>query len=245
MIEKTEALDTYTLKEFGHYDFYRAINRKGLMYHEVVIEAGFNPNSFNTLSSIGKDLHWNAEKTFLEHTRNQNCKSFYEVRRNGDNTIIVDEKFKNLSNGADLFTYLRSDIKIINIDYYLGSSSGNALDHSTREYQREGVALFLVSVKANKPQLVDYHVPHERNIFILDPENFAAFMGYRGKIYDDFKESVNLTKDAIINKEEARIILKEKAIENFKIIKNDQNHLNYSTKEFKNTIDEIKSQKAQ
>ena len=245
VIEKTEAPDTYTLKEFGHYDFYKTINRKGLMYHEVVIKAGFNPNTFNTLSSIGKNFHWNAEKTFLEHTRNQNCKSFYEVRRNGDNTIIVDEKFKNLPNGADLFTYLRSDIKIINIDYYLGSSSGNALDHSTREYQREGVALFLVSVKANKPQLVDYHVPHERNIFILDPENFAAFMGYRGKIYDDFKESVNLTKDAIINKEEARIILKEKAIENFKIIKNDQNHLNYSTKEFKNTIDEIKSQKAQ
>ena len=232
VLKLNQAPDTFTLKEFGHYDFFKAINRRGIMYPEVIIKAGLNPNSSNTLSAIGKDFHWNAEKIFLKHTRNQNCKSYYEVNKNGDNSIIIDEYFKKLSINAEFFAHIRSDIKIANFDYYLGASKKHAYDHSTRGYQGEEKALFLISVKINEPQPVEYQVPHERNIFILDPNNFAQFMGYQGDTLEEFMETVNLAKKAIYN-EGAREILKEKAVESIEVIKNNQNDLNYSTKEFK------------
>ncbi|UCD00441.1 MAG: hypothetical protein JSV23_05985 [Promethearchaeota archaeon] len=56
-------------------------------------------------------------------------------------------------------------------------------------------------------------------------------MGYKGNTYDKFMETVDLAKTAIHN-DEAREILKEKAIESIETIKNDQNDLHYSTKEF-------------
>ncbi|MFX0001518.1 MAG: hypothetical protein ACFE9Q_15815 [Candidatus Hodarchaeota archaeon] len=218
-------------KEIGHFDFFKAINRRGIMYPEVLIEAGLDPNSSNTLSPIGKNFHWNAEKIFMEHTRDHNCQSFYDVNENGDIAIIIDENFKNLSNNAGFFAHIRPDIKIINVDYYLGASMEHARDYSIRGYQGKKKTLFLVSLKANEPQSVDYIAQDDHNIFILDPNNFALFMGYQGETYDDFMESVNLAKKAIYD-EDAREILKEKAVENIEVIKNDQSDLNYSTKEF-------------
>ncbi|MEE9378832.1 MAG: hypothetical protein V3V33_12445 [Candidatus Lokiarchaeia archaeon] len=173
----------------------------------------------------------------MKHTRNHNCNSFYEVNENGDNSILIDEYFKELSNNADFFAHIRSDIKIINVDYYLGVSISHARDHSTRGYQDEGKALFLVSVKANEPQPIKYQAPHDNNIFILDTENFAQFMGYQGDIYHEFMETVDLAKKAIYD-EDAREILKEKAVESISVIKNDKNHFNNSTKEFVELIKE-------
>lgn len=69
-------------------------------------------------------------------------------------------------------------------------------------------------------------------------------MGYEGKIYDDSKESVDLARNAIYNSE-AREILIEKAIENIEYIKDNQNNLNHSTKEFIKAFKDNQLEKSQ
>jgi len=53
-------------------------------------------------------------------------------------------------------------------------------------------------------------------------------MGYQGDTCDEFMETVDLARKAIYD-EDAREILKEKAVESISFIKN---HLDNSTKEF-------------
>ena len=62
-------------------------------------------------------------------------------------------------------------------------------------------------------------------------------MGYQGDIYHEFMETVDLAKKSIYD-EDAREILKEKAVESISVIKNDKNHLDNSTKEFVELIKE-------
>jgi hypothetical protein len=226
------------LQNCNHVDFLSALRGKEpkVSFNRFIEYAGFTPHDFNALSPVGSNFHWTAERVFLEHTRSNNCNSFYEVKGNGDNSIIVDENFKNLSNGADLFSQLRPDIRIVNFDYFLGNTEKNKNDHSQRNYQGEGVALCLIPLTANKPQMLENNIPHSRNVFILNPKGFAAFMGYKGEIYEKFVESVELARKAIYD-EDTREILYEMRVEAFNAIKSNENDLNYSTKEFKHFLD--------
>lgn len=208
-------------------------------FNRFIEYAGFTPHDFNALSTVGNNFHWTAEKIFLEHTRNRNCKSFYEVKGNGDNSIVVDKNFVDLSNGANLISHLRPDIKVINFDYFLGNTDKNKSDHSQRDYQGEGKALFLIPLNANELQMIENDAPYNRNVFILNPEGFAALMGYKGEIYNIFMESVRLAKKSIYD-EDSREILSEMKVEAYTAIKSNVNDLNYSTKEFKNFLNKQK-----
>ncbi len=112
-------------------------------------------------------------------------------------------------------------------------------DHSQKNYQGEGVALCLIPLNANEPQDIDQDVPHSKNVFVLNPKGFAAFLGYKDEICDGFIESVQLARKAIYD-EDAREILYEMRMEAFEALKNNENGLNYSTKEFKKFRDKQK-----
>lgn len=226
------------LQNSNHLDFLSALRGKDpkVSFNRFIEYAGYTPHDFNVLSPVGNNFHWTAERIFLEHTRSQNCTSFYEVKGNGDNSIIVDENFKKLSNSADLFSQLRPDIKVVNFDYFLGNTEKNKADHSQRDYQSEGVALCLIPLTANKPQMLEINVPYSRNVFILNPKGFAALIGYKGEAYKKFIESVELAKKSIYD-EDSREILSEMKVEAYTAIKSSENDLNYSTKEFKNLFD--------
>ena len=101
------------MKKFGHYDFYKAIYRRDLSYFKIIEESGLNPNFRDRLSTIGNNFHWIAEKIFLIHTKNKGCTAFYEVRKNSDNSILVNVNFQKLSALADIFSALKPDVKII------------------------------------------------------------------------------------------------------------------------------------
>ena len=232
VIDKNQTPDIHTLKEFGHYDFFKATNKRGILYDEIVINAGFIPNEANTLSAVGKDFHWIGEKIFLEHTRCQNnCKSFYEVGGNADNSIIIDDNFKKLSERAKNFVEANPNFKVINFDYFLSKSEGTISSHSSRGYQTVEKPLFLIPLNANEQQTSTEEVPYSDNVYVLNPENFANFMGYKDKLYNEFTENVRLARTAVYD-EEAREILTEKKIEAVEIIKNNHNKLNHSTKDF-------------
>ena len=233
-VKQGEAPTSLDLQDYKHEDFLSALRGKEpkVSFNRLIEHAGFTPHDFNTLSTIGTNFHWTAEKIFLEHTRNQNCTSFYEVRGNGDNSIVVDKNFKNLSNGADLLAQLRPNIKIINFDYFLSNSEKSKTDHSQRNYQGEEVALCLIPLNANEPQDIDQDIPHSNNVLVLNPKGFAAFLGYKDGIYDKFMESVQLARIAMYD-EEAKEILYEMRVEAYDALKSNENDLNYSTKEFK------------
>jgi len=237
-VKQGESPTSLDLQDYKHEDFLSALRGKEpkVSFNRFIEYAGFTPHEFNALSTVGSNFHWAAEKIFLEHTRNHNCTSFYEVSRNGDNSIIVDNNFKNLSNGADLFTQLRPNIKIINFDYFLSNSEQSKTDHSQRNYQSENIALCLIPLNANEPQDVDQEIPHSKNVLVLNPEGFAAFMGYKDEICDKFIESVQLARMAVYD-DEAREILSEMKVEAYDALKSNENDLNYSTKEFRNYLD--------
>lgn len=81
-------------------------------------------------------------------------------------------------------------------------------------------------------ELINFQTTHDNDDSILNTKNFAYFMRDQGKNYDKFMESVELAKKAIFNNVICEI-LKEKAIKGIKVIINDQNQLDHSTKEFK------------
>jgi len=240
-VKQGEAPTSLDLQDYKYDDFLSALRGKEpkVSFNRLIEQAGFTPHDFNTLSTIGTNFHWTAEKIFLEHTRNHNCNSFYEVRGNGDNSIVVDTNFKSLSNGADLFAQLRPNIKIINFDYFLSNSEKSKTDHSQRNYQGEEVALCLIPLNANEPQDIDQDIPHSKNVFVLNPKGFAAFLGYKDEVRDKFMESVQLARVAMYD-EEAKEILYEMKVEAFEALKNNENDLNYSTKEFKKFRDKQK-----
>ena len=74
------------------------------------------------------------------------------------------------------------------------------------------------------------------SVFVLNPKDFTALMGYKGEDYDNFMESVQLARKAIYN-EEAKEILSKMKVEAYDAIKSNESDLNYSTKEFKHFID--------
>ncbi|MFX1460842.1 MAG: hypothetical protein ACFFBT_15390, partial [Promethearchaeota archaeon] len=231
-ILKEQNPSTKILKKFGHHDFFKAISKRGLQYNELLVEVGYEPNFANKMSEIGINFHWNAEKIFLEHTRKKSCNSFYEVKGNSDNSIIIDENFRKLSPLAEKFVQNHPKIKIVNIDYYLSAAEGKVLEHGYRGYQGENKALILVPINAKKPQKVKYDLPHISNVFILDPKTFADFIGYNGKIRNEFITNVELARKAPFRQVSEQIIRK-KAFLSIKAIKSGENNLNYSTEQFR------------
>ena len=100
--------------------------------------ADYIPNYSPILLNVGTLFHWIVEKLFIEYTRSKGCISFYETyiniltqnlelhkkygRFHCDNTIIIDEKFSQLSLLSKQFVKEHCNIEIITIDYHLGTS---------------------------------------------------------------------------------------------------------------------------
>ncbi|MFX1496854.1 MAG: hypothetical protein ACFFBH_04965 [Promethearchaeota archaeon] len=238
-IVKGQNPSVHILKKYGHYDFFKAIGRRGLNYNEILVEVGYDPNFANKMSEIGVNFHWNAERIFLEHTRNLKCNSFYEVKGNADNSIIVNENFKQLSLLSNTFTQKHPEIKIINFDYYLSAAKEKVLEHGVRGYQGEDKALILVPINAKKPQKIEYDLPFSSNILVLNPKTFINFMGYKSKIREEFIEIIELARKAPFT-QICEQLLRQKALKSVKSIKLVKNDLNYSTNEYRIYIKEKK-----
>ncbi|MFW9825016.1 MAG: hypothetical protein ACFFE4_18895 [Candidatus Thorarchaeota archaeon] len=184
-----------------------------ISYTELVESSGLIPNSGPILTKVGMNFHHIAEKLFLQHTRGNNCNSFYEAL-GFDNVIYIDEGFKGLSKNAEKLVMNYKDIKIVIIDYYLGNTRENIGKHVKRGYQDEDKLLILVPVFAEKSS----KLPDNNNVELLSPSKFADLIGYEGELRSIFFEAIGLAKEAVYNLD-ARLTLRKKAVRDLRIIK--------------------------
>lgn len=184
-----------------------------ISYTELVESNGLIPNTGPILSKVGMNFHQIAEKLFLQHTRENNCHSFYEST-GFDNVIYVDDSFKKLSKEAKRLAEKYKDAKIIIVDYYLGNSRENIDKHIKRGYQGKRKLLILVPVFAQKSS----ELPDIDNVELMNPTKFADLIGYKGEFQNAFFEVIGLAKESIYDLK-ARLILRRKAVKNLRIIK--------------------------
>ena len=234
-----------------HGDFCAAIIKRKIYYNDIVEKAGYQPHDIQDSLEIGRNIHIIKERIFLEHTRYNNCKSFYEpfpsiktrksqlenlyrkYRLNHcDNGIILDDNFKNLSKEIKNLCNERKNIKMVNIDYYLGNSEQKSREKCLKGYQGKGKILILVPTHANNPQSPPKNIPYSKNVKILDPLSFADFIGYNGELRQEFINCVELAKKATWN-DDTREKLKKLANQSKEIIKK---YYNFGQKELEEYI---------
>ena len=102
---------------------------------------------------------------------------------------------------------------MINIDYYIGDSYVNARNHCLRGYQDKNKLLILLPIHANGKRVPPINIPHSHNVLILEPKEFAEFLGYKDKIKSDFLKVVKLTKNSVWKEDGSRETLNQVYIE--------------------------------
>ena len=234
-----------------HGDFCSAIIRRKIFYNDIIEKAGYQPHDIQDSLEIGRNIHIIKERILLEHTRYNNCKSFYEPfpsintkktqlenlygnykLNHCDNGIILDDNFRNLSKEIKNLCNERKDIKMVNIDYYLGNSEQKSREKCLKGYQGKGKMVILVPTHANKPQPLPKNIPYSKNVKILDPLSFADFIGYNGKLRQEFINCVELAKNATWD-DDSREKLKKLANHSKGIIKK---YYNFGQKELEEYI---------
>ncbi len=203
VIEEGETPRIFQIIDFGYRGFLHNLSKKNITYNDIVRAAGYKVNIQNIFSYIGTLFHWVAERVFLEHTRVQNCKSFYEIyptlyskkfaAYHVDGCIIVDDNFKKLSCNALRLTE-RYTTKIINFDFYLTDTSDNRKIHSLRGYQDKNKLLILIPMNATTSYCID-------DTLVIDPIKFIKLLGIEGNLKYIFLNGIELTKNAIISEE--------------------------------------------
>jgi len=222
---KGECPTSYINEKSFHNFLWRGLYTRKLLYNEVIEKAGLIPHNQVISANIGKDFHWIGERILLEHTRKNNCLSFYEIypckystlynQNHCDICIIVNINLKKLSE----FTQKIPDkVKILIIDFYMGSSEVYTIDHCLKGYQDKNKFLILVPINTKKEIYIPEKVPHRNQVKILNSINLLKFLGINGALYEDFLNSVEIAQKAIYN-DSYRIQLKNLAEKSKKIIK--------------------------
>ncbi len=231
--------------------YVKAIGRRDYTYNEVVESAGYTPSESLIMKDIGIDLHWVCKQSFIQHTRDKDCISFNETypskfsedlfkkfsNNHCDNSIIIDDKGKvnNLSKEMREFLKKRKDIEIILVEYYLGNSEQSIRNHSIRGYQGQGKFLIQIPSHAKQVRPIKIDVPDKENTIIMDPMSFADFMGYKGKIRQDFLFYMNKAREAFWAEDNSIELLREQAYLSKKIV---LEKYNYRQKDLEKFLEE-------
>ncbi len=240
---------TFSTLMNDHADFTSAIHIRSLSYNDILIKSGNLPHDLQVHEEIGKALHWIEESIFIQHTRNLNCNSFYEVYPNiktknidlynkyglkrCDNTILINDNSKKLSKEIKELSESHAEIKMINFDYFLGNSNQKILEKCLKGYQDKNKMLILIPSQCSQPQEPPEGVPYVENIKIMDPKTFADFIGYDGELRNNFFHSLNIAKNALWADNENRELIHQMGDEHKLIL---ENNYNYNQKELEKFI---------
>ncbi len=229
---------SYTMLEDTHIGFISAITSRKLSYPKILREAGFSILGIDLMKEIGNDSHKILEALFIIISRQNNCLSFYETypsimtydkklykrfgRNHCDNSIIVDENFRNLSEWAQ---NIPDHIEIINIDYFLGNSKKIIAEKCLRAYQAKNKMMVLVPLHATKYNLhqTPYYIPHRKNVIIMNPYSFAKNFGFNGKALQGFTDTIKLIKRATY-REKSRKMLSDRVEDADKFLDKNPEH---------------------
>jgi len=233
-----------------HSDYSSAIYIRNLSYNDILIKSGYSAHDLQVHEDVGRALHWIEESVFLQHTRNLNCNSFYEVYPNiktknidlynkyglkrCDNAIFINDNCKKLSSEIKRLSESRPEIKMINFDYFLGNSKQKIIEKCLKGYQDKNKMLILVPSHCSQPQEPPEEVPYVENIKIMDPKTFANFIGYDGELREKFFHSLNIAKNALVDDNENRELICQKGNEYKHIL---EDNYNYNQKELEKFIE--------
>ncbi|NVM04283.1 MAG: hypothetical protein HWN67_18290 [Candidatus Helarchaeota archaeon] len=195
------------VKENGYSDWISAIERKNISYNKIIEKAGLKPNELDVKTEIGNNVHITLERIFLDHTKNLGCDSYREIYptirdnlNHSDNCVIRNELFeKSIESKSDLITIPRN-IKIINFDYTMGFDNETIYGKCEKGYQGKEKMLIIIPLTTNENNIITpLHIQYRNHVKILNPYEFANFMGYEGKNLNDFMNTVRLAREAIYN----------------------------------------------
>ena len=238
-LEKGECPTSCINEKSFHNFLWRGLYTRNLLYNEVIEKAGLIPHNQGILANIGKDFHWIGERILLEHIRKNNCLSFYEIypskyasqynQNHCDICIIVNINLKKLS---ELTQKIPNKVKILIIDFYMGSSKDYTIDHCLKGYQDKNKFLILVPINTKKEIYIPEKVPHRNHVKILNPISLLEFLGINGALYEEFLNSVEIAQKATYN-DSYKIRLKNLAEKSKKIIKT---QFDYGQKDLENHL---------
>ncbi len=214
----------------AHMDFLGAMGGRGILYSDVVQDAGFPANAASDLQKIGLLYHRVFEQVLLEYTRGRGCASKNEVmiesssldievrRRRCDIIIHIDAKLKSLSPAVSKFCDEHKDANKLIFDCYLGNSTSTLLDHCTRGYQSEDRFLFLIPTHSSGNDKAPTDIPFPDHVGILNDVGLVEFLGMHG----DLAKRLSIATELAIRSlgdDEARSILEGMAHQSTMIIK--------------------------
>ena len=213
---KDHAPPASNLAEYGHGGFISAICRRGIYYNEVVKAAGYRPSEYSKLFNIGNLTHKILEWLFLLNTKNKGLDSYYEARTSyfsldfslnrADNTLFVETVKDRVGLSKIMKSFLSShnEIKLINIDYFIGSSMLTVKKKAQKQYQGRNKLLIILPLWSKKSS--ETYSLIDKNVIAMTPSEFINFIGYKGKLLDIFKKTIKLSKLAIYSEKHLKML---------------------------------------
>jgi len=198
-------------------------------------ELGFKPYNWNISQNIGNDAHICIERFCIEYLKDLGCKVFRQARTSAldnksaaDFTIYRDsvfkEKIESKQNIYKIPSYISKEgneklIELVSIDIFTGGSLRVIEDKCKRGYQGKKKGLILLSLDSSKNLR---EVPKDKEIYfinhikILNPEEFARFLGFKGEKLERFNQIVRLAENSSCNsKNREKLAALAKESENF------------------------------
>jgi len=145
----------------------------------------FSPNN-KRANNIGKYVHNVLELIFIKFCLEKGYNGYYEISPTFDRDTKIDNTFIDLED----------NIKMINIDYTISKDLKIIYSKFYKNYQSIDRILIIVllteRLKKKIPKRIK--IPHYNNIKLVNGEEFARYIGYRGKhlkLYNEVIEYIS------------------------------------------------------
>ena len=202
-LKENEAPNTDELGEFGYGGFIDALRRNGKTYTELVSDSNLEPRQ-KAERLVGIRIHPILELLFMKFTRQYKCHSYFEISPNlislkrVDNSVFRESNFKNFIESRQSIIQLPEIIKIINIDYTIGSRPRTFKIKLDKGYQGKEKFLIIVYLGTSRKQIqIPDEVPYRKHVIVLNHYEFAQFMGYSGEILAEYNRIIKLAHNAL------------------------------------------------
>ncbi len=139
---------------------------------------------------IGDCIHPILECIFIEFAIHKGYKAYYEIMPSvySKKTIIDNTKI-------DVYC----DTKMINIDYTIRGKLYKITNKFLKSYQGEEKLLVIVLLTSDKKNIKlpeRILIPYKSHVKLMNANEFAEFIGYRGKYLIDYNYAITLTRRA-------------------------------------------------
>lgn len=201
-LKENEAPNLDELTKIVKGGFIEALRRNHKTYTEFISDTGLEPRQ-KVERIVGNNLHSILELLFIKFCMQHKCCSYYEISPNlnspkkVDNSIFRNSTFREFIESRQNIIKIPEIIKVVNIDYTIGSRRRTINSKLNKGYQGKEKFLIIVHLGASKKKIkIPNSIPYRNHVAVLKVKEFARFMGYSGKELAEFSRIVKLAQDA-------------------------------------------------